>query len=128
MKKTGLLHSGVPSAEVLADDTLYLPDHWCLLSVFFHVLDQLRANGAIKHTVGLLSSDIRRVSSFIGLRAFTTSSAHEMSDSVRVEISDTHFLTSGDSNPAQTAGCCSRNCSSILYVLFHLVMTSDFSL
>ncbi len=81
-----------------------------------------------QNAVGLLSSDIRRVASFIGLRAFTTSSAHEISDSVGVKISDAPFLTSGDSNAAQTAGCCSRNHSSISYALFHLVMTSDFSL
>lgn len=84
--------------------------------------------GAMRETVGLRSSDISMVASFIGFNARTASSAFDTSVSLRVQRSDSPLLTSGDSKVAQTAGYCSKNLSTMSYALFHLVGTSVISL
>ena len=77
------------------------------------------------NTLGLLSSDLSVVASFIAL---TASSAFETSVLVRVQRSASPFLTWGESKAAQIAACCSKKRSTISYVLFHLGLTSVISL
>lgn len=84
--------------------------------------------GAMRDTVGLRSSDINVITSFIGFNALTASSAFVTSVSVWVHRSDSPYLTSGDGKVAQIAGCCSKNLSTMSHVLFHLVATSVTSL
>ena len=67
----------------------------------------------MRDSVGMLSSDMTRVASFMGLSALSTSSAHVISDSLNVKISFSLLLTSVESRAAQMAGCCSKNRSII---------------
>lgn len=78
--------------------------------------------------VGVLSWDITKVAFFSGFRACATSSAAVMSASVRVHRSFSYFRTSGASSAAETAGCCSKNLSSMPKALFQRVGTSVTSL
>lgn len=88
----------------------------------------LALRGAMIDRVGVLSWDITKVAFFSGFRACATSSAAVMSASVRVHRSFSYFRTSGASSAAETAGCCSKNLSSMSKALFQRVGTSVTSL
>ena len=77
-------------------------------------------NGAITDSVGVVSSNMMLVASFIGLSALATSSAFEMFVSLSVQMSPElpHLLTCGEKSAAQIAACCSRNRSIITNALF----------